>query len=131
MGSRAVILPASCWRAMRAWPPPSRRRASSVSICSTRWRMCAWRATSTLFQLGEIGRVHVYRLGRFGEDCAVFLGFGGDFLPFRIGPERRPVLLGRFQAGVHHDVDQRGLGFFRFLRDPVAPALNAVALEEL
>src|ERR1017187_8579563 len=92
--------------------------------------MCAWRATSTLFQLGEIGRVHVYRLRRFGEDRAVFLGFGGDLLPFRIRPELRPVLLGRFQAGMHHDVDQRGFRFLRIPWDPVAYALNSVALED-
>src|SRR5450759_4130738 len=105
MRSRAVILPDGCCRAMRAWPPPSRRRASSVRSRSTRWRMCAWRATSTLFQLGKIGWVHVDGFRRFGEDLAVFLGFGGDFLPFRIVAERRPILLSGFQAGVHHDVD--------------------------
>ena len=85
MRSRAVILPARCCFSMRAGPPPSRRRSSSFCSCSTRWRMCAWRATSTLFQLGEIGRIHEDRFHGLTTILPLASDSADDLLPFRIG----------------------------------------------
>src|SRR5689334_4773754 len=107
MRSRAVILPALCWRSTRPGPPPSRSRASSFCSCSTRRRICAWRAASTLFDLGEVGRVHIDR-NYLLDDLAVRLGVGGDLLPLGIVAEVVPVLDRLLAAGVGDDVDQRG-----------------------
>src|SRR5436305_5925729 len=91
--SRAVSLPARCCLSMRVDPPPSRRRASSFCNCSTRRRMCAWRAMSTLFDLREVGRVHVNG-DHFLDDFAVGLRIGRDLLPLRVVAELLPVLIG-------------------------------------
>ena len=48
--------------------------------------------------------------GGLARILPLLLGIRGDLLPFRIGAELRPILLGRLPAGVHDDVDQRGLG---------------------
>ena len=59
------------------------------------------------------------------------IGFGRDLLPFRVGAERGPVLVGLLAAGVGNDVDQGVLGALGILGHPVADALHAVALEDL
>src|ERR1044071_7727505 len=120
--SRAVSFPAQCCRSMRAPPPPSRRRSSSLRNCSTRRRMCAWRATSTLFELRKIGRIHEDAIHVL-HDLAVGFGIGGDLLPLRVGAEFAPVLVGGRAAGMGQYVDQGGLRFLRVLRHPVADAL--------
>src|SRR3954447_12601245 len=99
MRSRAVIFPARCWRSMRDAPPPSRKRSSSLPNCSTRRRMCAWRAMSTLFELREVGGIHVDAIHLL-NDLAVGFGVGGHLLPLGIGGELLPMLVGRLAAGV-------------------------------
>src|SRR5690349_9706027 len=99
MRSRAVILPARCWRSTREGPPPSRRRASRRCNCSTSRRICAWRAASTLLDLREVRGIHVDRIDLF-DDLAVGLGIGCDLLPLGVVAEIVPVLLGLLAAGV-------------------------------
>src|SRR3954470_23692193 len=102
---------------MRVAPPPSRRRPSSFCNCSTRRRICAWRAMSTLFNLGEVGRVHVNR-DYLLDDFAVPFGTGGRALPLGIVAELLPVLVGGGAALMGDDVDQRGVLAF-VLRTPI------------
>jgi len=79
----------------------------------------------------KIGRVHVHRFRRLGEDLAVRFRFSRYLLPFWIVGELLPVLHGLLSAGVGDDVNE---GIFRplpILGNPVADALHAVALEDL
>src|SRR3954464_6539390 len=119
--SRAVSFPARCWRSIRVDPPPSRRRASSFCNCSTRRRMCAWRAMSTLFDLREVGRIHVNG-DHLLDDFAVGLRIGRNLLPLRIIAELLPVLIGGGAALVGDDVDQSGV-LALVLRNPVPDTL--------
>src|SRR5436309_8479267 len=104
MRSRAVILCARCCFSMRAGPPPSRRRASSFCNCSTRRRMCAWRAMSTLFDLREVGWVHENAVDLLDDLAAgVHFGVGRDLLPLGVGAELLPVLVRGLAALVGDD----------------------------
>ena len=116
---------------MRAAPPPSRRRSSSLR---------------ELFdQMAHVrrarGGVHGYFRGEksvgsrksestfctilpsFSESAATFF-HSGSLL-------NAAQFFGGFAAGVHDQIDQRVLGKFRVLRDPVADAFDAVAFEDL
>ena len=77
-----------------------------------------------------VGGLQENGLGRFGEDLAVLLGFGGGLFPLGVGDESFPGCFGGVAAFVFDNVDE---GVFRFLvvgGNPVAEGFNAVFFEE-
>jgi len=89
----------------------------------------AW--SDRLLQWREIGGIHVDGIHVAHNIAVIGLGIGYDLFPIGVVAEGVPIFLGGLDAGMGENEDQSVLGFFGVLRNPVANALDAVALEDL
>ena len=87
MRSRAVSLAGLVLLLDARRPPPSRRRASSFRICSTRWRMCACARRPRYFNLEKSAGSMKTDSGGLARILPLALGIRRDLLPLGIGAE--------------------------------------------